>query len=362
MFFWLVICLGLLMRDLWMPRRPARTGQRPETPLVMLWPACWPCGTSCASCRATASDGAAGPSPEVEEYRRKIRAMSRDGPEGDRPAIQLRRPAARREYPPHREPAVPGIFLTAEWRHLLMVNYVVDPAVLEPLVPAGTELDLWQGRAYVSVVGFRFLRTRVLGMPIPFHRNFDEVNLRFYVRRRRWRRLATRASRSSRRSFPAGRSRSSPARSTTRITFAMPMRSSVTIPGPVRYEWCARGDWEGVSANVVGEPTCPGRMPRRRSSASTTGATPGSADGSTIEYGVEHPPWRVWHCESAGSGLPGRFALRRAIRPVSGRAAGVGVPGRRLAGHRPAWGPLTVEEDRLCEPSTSTASAASAAT
>ena len=79
---------------------------------------------------------------------------------------------------------MPGVFLTAEWRHLLMVNYLVDPAALVPLVPAGTELDDWQGRTYVSVVGFRFLRTRVLGVPVPFHRNFDEVNLRFYVRRR----------------------------------------------------------------------------------------------------------------------------------------------------------------------------------
>src|SRR5215213_8190405 len=81
--------------------------------------------------------------------------------------------------PPFRTP-----FLTAEWRYLVMLNYEVPPALLEPLVPAGTELDLWQGRAYVSVVGFRFLRTRVLGVPVPVHRNFDEVNLRFYVRRR----------------------------------------------------------------------------------------------------------------------------------------------------------------------------------
>ena len=83
-----------------------------------------------------------------------------------------------------REPTVPAKFLTAEWRHLLMVNYVVDLAVLTPLIPAGTELDLWQGRAYVSVVGFRFLRTKVLGIPVPFHRDFDVVNLRFYVRRK----------------------------------------------------------------------------------------------------------------------------------------------------------------------------------
>src|SRR4051794_21434553 len=75
------------------------------------------------------------------------------------------------------------VFLTAEWRYLAMLNYEIDPQVLLPRVPRGTELDLWQGRALVSMVGFRFLDTRVRGLSFPFHRDFDEVNLRFYVRR-----------------------------------------------------------------------------------------------------------------------------------------------------------------------------------
>src|SRR5882672_11366216 len=74
-------------------------------------------------------------------------------------------------------------FLTADWRYLAMVNYEVDPVLLAPYVPAGTELDRFDGKAFVSLVGFRFLSTKILGIPIPFHRNFDEVNLRFYVRR-----------------------------------------------------------------------------------------------------------------------------------------------------------------------------------
>src|SRR5262245_46588899 len=64
-----------------------------------------------------------------------------------------------------------------------MLNYEIDARVLEPRVPAGTVLDLWHGRALVSVVGFRFLGTRVRGVAIPFHTDFDEINLRFYVRR-----------------------------------------------------------------------------------------------------------------------------------------------------------------------------------
>ena len=75
-------------------------------------------------------------------------------------------------------------FLTAEWRHLAMLNYEIDPAILRRFVPCGTELDSWNGRTFVSMVGFLFLNTRVMGIPIPFHENFEEINLRFYVRRK----------------------------------------------------------------------------------------------------------------------------------------------------------------------------------
>ena len=75
-------------------------------------------------------------------------------------------------------------FLTADWRHLALVNYEVDPEVLMPHLPKGTDLDSFGGRHFVSLVGFLFLDTHVLGLPALFHRNFEEVNLRFYVRRR----------------------------------------------------------------------------------------------------------------------------------------------------------------------------------
>ncbi|MEZ4859323.1 MAG: DUF2071 domain-containing protein [Flavobacteriaceae bacterium] len=74
-------------------------------------------------------------------------------------------------------------FLTAEWRKLAMANYIVPPELLAPYVPIGTELDLWEGKCYVSLVGFMFLNTKLLGVKIPFHSNFEEVNLRFYVKR-----------------------------------------------------------------------------------------------------------------------------------------------------------------------------------
>lgn len=73
-------------------------------------------------------------------------------------------------------------FLQAHWRRLAMANYSIDKDLLLPYLPAKTELDLWNDTCYVSLVGFRFLDTRLKGIPVPFHTRFEEVNLRFYVR------------------------------------------------------------------------------------------------------------------------------------------------------------------------------------
>ena len=74
-------------------------------------------------------------------------------------------------------------FLTADWRKLTFCNYKIDPQLLSPYLPSGTELDLYKGACYISLVGMMFKNTRLLGFKIPFHVNFEEVNLRFYVRR-----------------------------------------------------------------------------------------------------------------------------------------------------------------------------------
>ena len=73
-------------------------------------------------------------------------------------------------------------FLTAEWNNLIMANYIIDPAILLPYLPANTELDFYHGECYVSLIGFMFEQTKMLGIRVPFHINFEEVNLRFYVR------------------------------------------------------------------------------------------------------------------------------------------------------------------------------------
>ncbi len=77
------------------------------------------------------------------------------------------------------------VFLSAEWRNLVMLNFEVEPNQLRQHVPPGTSLDSFGGKTYVSLVGFQFCRTKLLGrFPVPFHADFDEVNLRFYVRRK----------------------------------------------------------------------------------------------------------------------------------------------------------------------------------
>lgn len=74
------------------------------------------------------------------------------------------------------------IFLTASWRNLIMANYEIDPAILKSWLPAFTELDAYEGKYYVSLVGFMFEDVKIKGISIPFHTHFPEVNLRFYVK------------------------------------------------------------------------------------------------------------------------------------------------------------------------------------
>ena len=75
------------------------------------------------------------------------------------------------------------IFLKANWENIVMANYEVDPSILKPYLPNGVELDYYKYKTYVSLVGFMFKKTRLFEIPIPFFGSFEEVNLRFYVRR-----------------------------------------------------------------------------------------------------------------------------------------------------------------------------------
>jgi uncharacterized protein YqjF (DUF2071 family) len=74
-------------------------------------------------------------------------------------------------------------FLSAKWEHLIMANYAVNPSLLEPYLPNGVELDFFKNQSYVSLVGFLFKNTRLFNVPIPLLGTFEEINLRFYVKR-----------------------------------------------------------------------------------------------------------------------------------------------------------------------------------
>ena len=198
---------------------------------------------------------------------------------------------------PHRR------FLTAEWRHLLMLNYPVERALLEPLVPPGTSLDTFQGRAYVSLVGFLFLNTRVLGVPVPFHRDFEEVNLRFYVRRFAdgdWRRGVVFIKEIVPKRMIAAIARVA----YNEAYVALPMQHQIELqpdgaPASVGFGW-----QQGETAfSLRARAANPARVP-----------APGSLDefitehywgyvrqrdGGCVEYQVEHPRWRVWTAAEA---------------------------------------------------------------
>ena len=77
-----------------------------------------------------------------------------------------------------------AVFLKANWEHIIMANYEIDPKILLPFLPKGVELDLFNGKCYISLVGFMFKNTKLFTIPIPFLGSFEEINLRFYVIRK----------------------------------------------------------------------------------------------------------------------------------------------------------------------------------
>lgn len=73
-------------------------------------------------------------------------------------------------------------FLHAAWNNLIMANYSISPDLLLRYLPDKTQIDSFEGKTYVSLVGFMFLNTKIMGFGVPYHINFEEVNLRFYVK------------------------------------------------------------------------------------------------------------------------------------------------------------------------------------
>jgi uncharacterized protein len=190
------------------------------------------------------------------------------------------------------------VFLSAAWHDLALLNYDVDPAVLAPRVPAGTVLDLWEGRALVSVVAFRFRDTRLKGWRIPFHRHFLELNLRFYVRRGAdgprgvvfvkefvpLRLVAWFARRMYQENY-------------LRLPMWHESVAAVKEPaarGRLSYGIHHGGRRQGLSVEIEGEPALAAEGSLESFLLEHYVGYTRRRDGSTLEYEVEHPRWRVW--------------------------------------------------------------------
>lgn len=225
------------------------------------------------------------------------------------------------------------VFLSARWSHLAMLNYEVDAGILLPWLPAYTELDQFNGKTMVSVVGFNFLDTRMLNIRWPFHIGFPEVNLRFYVKYfdgRQWKRGVTFVSEIVPRpaiAYTANLLYREPYR-------ARPMRQQVTATGSllnVRYEWKFRNKWHhiAVAAGNTLQDIQPGSEEEfifehywgyNRYSA-----------GTTMEYEVEHVRWQTypvhhWSFDADIAGLYGKEFVPFLQQPPSSVLLAHGSP------------------------------------
>lgn len=187
-------------------------------------------------------------------------------------------------------------FLTAEWKNLLILNYAVEPDLLRPFVPSGTELDSHNGLTYASLIGFQFNKTRLLGRPVPFHQSFEEVNLRFYVRRgtRRGvvfiRELVPKVAVTAIARLAYGENYS-----------CVPMSHRLATNSGVlsaEYSWGSGATRCSISATTSSQSYLPAPgSPREFITEHYWGYAIRS--GRTIEYQVDHPQWQVREADDA---------------------------------------------------------------
>jgi uncharacterized protein YqjF (DUF2071 family) len=199
---------------------------------------------------------------------------------------------------------MPRAFLSAQWRWLAMLNWRVDPSLLRPLVPRGTELDTWHGAHYVSAVGFLFLDTRVLGVPVPMHVNFEELNLRFYV----WRDVEGVRRRGV--TFIKELVPRHAIAWVARLAYNEPyarraMRHRISgkptnqAPDAVEYGWRERGGWGRLSLEPTGESRALAEGSEAEFITEHYWGYTRQRDGGTMEYEVRHARWRTWRARRA---------------------------------------------------------------
>ncbi len=194
------------------------------------------------------------------------------------------------------------VFLSAEWRDLVMLNYEVEPSLLDRHVPRGTSLDSFNGKTYISLVGFQFNCVKLFGrFAIPFHREFEEVNLRFYVRRK----IGTQERRGV--VFISEIVPRHVIAATARLVYGenysyLPMKHRTETNGQQKtceYQWKVDGLWCELSAQTVGIPACPRAGSLEEFITEHYWGYSDQSRGGCIEYRVSHVPWRVWSTSAA---------------------------------------------------------------
>lgn len=212
-----------------------------------------------------------------------------------------------------RAPEVPGLgrpFLTARWDLLVMLNWRVDPALVAPYVPPGTVPDTFEGATIVSLVGFRFLETRVRGLRVPMHTDFEEVNLRCYVKREVPRPTGPEVRRGV--SFVKELVPRSAIAAVARWAYEepyewRPMRHRIEttaagVPTYVEYSWRSRtmpDRWGRMAVETESEPSQPREGTEAHFVTDHYWGYTARRDGRTSEYQVQHAPWRVWPARRA---------------------------------------------------------------
>ncbi|MGH9684569.1 MAG: YqjF family protein [Candidatus Acidiferrales bacterium] len=203
------------------------------------------------------------------------------------------------------------VFLSTEWRDLVLLNYEVQPDLLAPYLPQGVELDSCDGKTYISLVGLRFAQTKMLGrLAVPFHTDFEEVNLRFYVRRR--------SDQEMRRGVVFIRE-IVPLHAVAQIArtvygenyLRLPMRHSTSngnSPISIEYQWLFQTQWNRLYADADCQPSLPAEGSIEQFITEHYWGYARQREGRCVEYHVSHAPWRVCSASLAGfKGDPDRL-------------------------------------------------------
>ena len=169
------------------------------------------------------------------------------------------------------------------------MTYTIDPSALQLHLPPGLQLDFWEGKAIVSLVGFRFLNTRIMGLRVPFWGSFPEVNLRFYVRRGERRGVVF-----IKEIVPYG-----PVAWVARTLYnenyySMPMASGVSDGPKAEYRWQFEGRENRLSVTAKGLPRLPEDDSLDTFIVEHHWGYSRSRGGGCMEYEVERPPWRTY--------------------------------------------------------------------